>query len=295
MKKKLIRSGVFETNSSSSHSISIGDENKHFVLDMLYPNKEGIIILLGGEFGWDWFKHNDALTKANYAAVAHQHNPDLVIDVIKEQTGADHVVLAFTGDYDGPNWSYIDHDSAGVCPSTKEELRNFIFNKNSWLFGGNDNSRPAPNFYNVPTYYQDGSVEEIKYTHKLTVVGYDKIARFTDHPTNDQIVEALEGLLDGVRLTYDGKFYKTNVWSSTDNYFQFDGWRSKPNLKKQVILFINNRSWHEAMFEVENKMKKNEIVGEVNKYAEIRKIEDEWIKARNKRFVKEVKYSIDAI
>lgn len=123
----------------------------------------------------DWFKHNDALTKANYAAVAHQHNPDLVVDIIKEQTGADHVVLAFSTDYNSSNWSYIDHDSTGVCPSSREELRNFIFNKNSWLFGGNDNARPAPNFYDVPTYYKDGSVKEVKYTHKLVVDGFDKV------------------------------------------------------------------------------------------------------------------------
>lgn len=132
MKKKLIRSGVFETNSSSSHSVSIADENKDFVLDMIYPNDEGIIVLFGGEFGWDWFKHNDALTKANYAAVAHKHNPDLVIEVIKEQTGADHVVLAFTSDYDGPD-HYVAiiethplYDIGDIEPFNRRDLKPII-------------------------------------------------------------------------------------------------------------------------------------------------------------------------
>ena len=47
MKKKLIRSGVFETNSSSSHSVSVANETKEFVLDTIYPDQDGIIELRG--------------------------------------------------------------------------------------------------------------------------------------------------------------------------------------------------------------------------------------------------------
>ena len=42
--KKLIRKGVFETNSSSSHSISLVTEDKQFVLDTLYPDQNGIVV-----------------------------------------------------------------------------------------------------------------------------------------------------------------------------------------------------------------------------------------------------------
>jgi len=59
MKKRLIRQSVFETNSSSAHSISLGkDTGKQFLLDTLYPDQNGTITLTGGEFGWDWFKEN---------------------------------------------------------------------------------------------------------------------------------------------------------------------------------------------------------------------------------------------
>jgi hypothetical protein len=131
--KKLIRSSVFETNSSSSHSVSIADETKEFVLDSIYPDQDGIIEIYGDEFGWEWFKHNDAKTKASYAAQQYQHNDsslELIKEVIMEQTGAEDV--RFIGLDNG----YVDHDSVGILDSDKESLRQFIFNKNSWLFGG---------------------------------------------------------------------------------------------------------------------------------------------------------------
>ena len=94
--KKLIRKGVFETNSSSSHSVSIASEDKQFVLDTIYPDQHGTIIVRGDDYGWDWFKHNDSITKASYVAqqFANDRNSlDTLEYVIKEQTGADRVIF----------------------------------------------------------------------------------------------------------------------------------------------------------------------------------------------------------
>ena len=135
--KKLIRNGVFETNSSSAHSISIADDTKEFVFDTLYPDENGSIIINGDEFGRDWFKYNDARTKASYAALSLGLH-SVLIDVIKEQTGALEVGLKV-------DEGYIDHQSYGLIPTNKEKLRNFIFNKNSWLFGGNVTSSDIDN------------------------------------------------------------------------------------------------------------------------------------------------------
>ena len=129
--KKLIRKSVFETNSSSSHSISLASEDKEFVLDTIYPNQDGIVTINGDEFGWEWFKTNEALVKASYVAQSHVHSDrilDLLKEVIMEQTGAEDVIFS------GLDSGYVDHDSYGVAPSNKEDIRNFIFNKNSWLF-----------------------------------------------------------------------------------------------------------------------------------------------------------------
>lgn len=59
----LIRTGVFETNSSSCHTVSIGRGDA--VLTSISPDDEGNIAVEPGEFGWDqgvrYFKPEDKL------------------------------------------------------------------------------------------------------------------------------------------------------------------------------------------------------------------------------------------
>jgi hypothetical protein len=64
--QKLIRHGVFETNSSSSHSISISHDVRKY--QTLFPDEDGAYIFDGGEFGWGYDSYTDADTKANYVA-----------------------------------------------------------------------------------------------------------------------------------------------------------------------------------------------------------------------------------
>ncbi len=148
-----IRQSVFETNSSSSHSITISNISDDGLMDLsLIPDENGNIVLNGGEFGWQWERFNDALTKANYCAVDGRNN-ELLREVICEQTGAKDVIFNFTTtDYTSNNHSYIDHDSEGVsyeAVSSKENLRQFIFNKTSWLFLGNNNESSPVGFYDT--------------------------------------------------------------------------------------------------------------------------------------------------
>lgn len=146
-----IRHGIFETNSSSSHSISINEST--FLYDSIAPNKDGHIILHGGQFGWAWEKFDDCLTKANYCAVHASHSEDLtrrLKNVIKEHTGAKDVIIVASEDYNHANWSYIDHESLGTCDvafKSDETLKNFIFNRKSILYTGNDNESAPPNFF----------------------------------------------------------------------------------------------------------------------------------------------------
>jgi hypothetical protein len=131
---EIIRTGVFETNSSSTHSISI-DESVE-LLDTLPVDDTGRITLTGGEFGWGPSEHTDALTKANYIATDYSYSEDysILTEVIKEQTGCTEVV------YDMDKWCYIDHQSSGTGRElSKDELRQFIFNPKSTLYISNDN------------------------------------------------------------------------------------------------------------------------------------------------------------
>ena len=149
---KTTRHSAFETNSSSTHSISIDD--KSTLLSSITPSKNGVIYLRGGKFGWEWQRITDPLTKANYCAVSAESDEDrtqMLKEVIMEHTGAKEVVISISiDDYSSADHSYIDHQSYGtadVAFASKEQLKNFIFSPESFLFTGNDNSTPPPNFY----------------------------------------------------------------------------------------------------------------------------------------------------
>lgn len=177
--KKLIRKGVFETNSSSCHSLSIEKSDTTTVLDTIYPNEEGNVVLEGGEFGWEVEVYNDAYTKANYVAVMilllqsskedfktredksvfkYYTLPEFADEnyeicksnfeeVIKEQTGCNEIIYNCTQDYSskyGKIWSYIDHQSFEDASDAKwllnkEQIKDFIFNPKSTLHTDNDN------------------------------------------------------------------------------------------------------------------------------------------------------------
>lgn len=252
--KKLIRKGVFETNSSSSHSVSIAEDDKEFVLDTIYPNQHGTIIVRGDEYGWDWFKHNDAETKASYAAQQFANDSDMLEKleyVIKEQTGAERVI------FEGLNDGYVDHDSVGILPRTARELKNFIFNKNSWLFGGNDNSEASPEFYHVPE-YKGGRLVQPEFKYELSVEGLKQTAKFIDNPTDEELQSAISSLVGDVLLTEGGNFIVDNsiMWQITRDrdYYEYY-YRSNQNFELREILFKKENSYSERDY-IQKKLEK---------------------------------------
>lgn len=194
---KNIRLNVFETNSSSTHSISISSLSNG-VYDTL-PVDDGRVVLSGGEFGWEWEKYNDALTKANYAAVFAFQSRDgnlveMLIDVLKKHTGAKEVEFNFSSEYSDRNgrpWAYIDHQSGPGeggdgkrAFESSQTLKEFIFNPGSWLFTGNDNEPAKPNFYDVG---------DVKYTHLLELDGLKQYLKV--YPSKDELKDILSELV----------------------------------------------------------------------------------------------------
>ena len=236
--------------------MSIADDTKEFVLDSIYPDQDGVITLEGGEFGWDWFKHNNALTKANYAAVSSMNSDSfrgVLVDVIKEVTGADSVEFLCSDDYNSPNYSYIDHQSYAVCPSNREALKQFIFNKNSWLFGGNDNNTPNPTFYHVPE-YRHGKMIKPEYRYELSIEGFLKKTKYINKPTEDEICAGLTSLLEHVVLyaeTHDPVCYYfndndsiSNQISRSNNYFEFQTWKKPIDYENGICYFVKDADAH---------------------------------------------------
>lgn len=253
--KKLIRRGVFETNSSSSHSVSIADSDKEFVLDTIYPDQNGVVTIEGDEFGWEWFKHNDATTKASYVAQSYSNDKDVLdklADVIREQTGAEEV--RFVGLDNG----YVDHDSYGIAPKTYEQMKNFIFNKNSWLFGGNDNSSASPEFYHVPE-FKNGRMIMPEFKYELKIDGLENGCKFLTYPNEEELSDAISSLIEGALVTESGHFLTDNsiMWQITrprGEYYEF-GWGISQDFSKGEIRFTKENS--RVYYDLEKQMKDN--------------------------------------
>jgi len=142
-----IRHSVFETNSSSSHSIIINDNNSNCLLGTIEQDEYGVITLSGGQFGWGYEEYWDSLNKANYAAIDSYHCPlmqQMLIEVIMEHTGCAKVVIDINLNWtvsDNP-FSFIDHQSRGLSHeyfASKELLKSFIFDTGYGLIIDNDN------------------------------------------------------------------------------------------------------------------------------------------------------------
>lgn len=137
--KTLIRNGVFETNSSSAHSLSINCGDKVELYDNLTPDEDGVLRIYCGGYNFSRQyprRTNDTEEKIAFFATLFtrwEDNPEEsseleeLKDILLEYTGAHEVrffnlgssSIEFGSDFDIPT---------GTC------LKRAILDKNSWLF-----------------------------------------------------------------------------------------------------------------------------------------------------------------
>lgn len=133
-----IREKVFETNSSSTHSVCITPLKTEPEINDLKDH----IILGIGEYGWGFEEYNDALTKLDYLAVEIDAEEDdrwpLLINTMAKYYPNCTFELA-----DYKRKGYVDHQSYGDVWSEigrdEKTLIDYLFNKNSILIIDNDN------------------------------------------------------------------------------------------------------------------------------------------------------------
>lgn len=132
--KKVTRHGVFETNSSSTHSISIGSNKPE------YPNFKGEEITLEqGEFGWEIRRFHSFSKRLQYAYTYAKNYRKEGVELIKKLLFEHCNCSAINeSDFEG----YIDHQSDYVCSEafvSEDTLHNFLFSNDSYFTTDNDN------------------------------------------------------------------------------------------------------------------------------------------------------------
>lgn len=135
------RNKVFETNSSSSHSIVVDNG-----LDFVVPEISGdTISIFGGEFGWGYDELNTWEERASYAYTyakeyGKSEDIEMLRSVIEEYTNKK--VVFETRDGESYPFGYIDHqsvDEAETIFDSPENVKNVIFGKGSYIIIDNDN------------------------------------------------------------------------------------------------------------------------------------------------------------
>lgn len=150
-----IRHGVFETNSSSSHSLTMGKGNlvkAPFSKEIL---RAGVVNIGLGNYGCEWFRYYAPLEKLRYllthaleevpseasqeavtARLREQYaNVDVLCKLVKDYTGCDIVLQPGKRSLDDYAYNKFDH-----LFRNPEVLKQFIFDGDSFVQTGYDNT-----------------------------------------------------------------------------------------------------------------------------------------------------------
>lgn len=151
--RKQVRKCIFETNSSSTHSIVVGNNGED-----IYSGLPGVLEFHGGEFGWEHRLYTDTQTKADYlfTSLLYMDDPYVWMERIKEILGKWDVEAVFD-ELEEKQYSdgsvyyevkgafcYVDHGGGNidfvkkVCDD-EANLMNYLFSEGSYIETSNDN------------------------------------------------------------------------------------------------------------------------------------------------------------
>lgn len=138
---KVIRNGVFETNSSSTHSICVTKNN-------ILNDKLNKVYFVFGEFGWEHDVLEMPYEKASYlyTAIVNRGKAEL-IENIRQILETNDIEYEFVEKSKSSYYAhgYIDHGEEipdeifDICKDENRLMR-FLFSRESFIITGNDNS-----------------------------------------------------------------------------------------------------------------------------------------------------------
>lgn len=287
------RIGIPETNSSSSHAVTIsmkptnlvspGDED--WDIDI---TDDGILKIPGGEsFGWEYFKTNSLLTKLQYLCgiycydirtISGKKSITKLKKILKEIFGVRDVEFLWITEFskrlkeeedpDDVYYSYpeIDHNSHDIFEEITENInviRAFLLSRDSWLYGGNDNSDPPEGFYNEPTSVTrvnailsielGGNIGRVDWEIKNFIdrVGQDVISRTLGKDDEFQILGELDYDIVNKKWNLEDKEMEKLMEGNFLLYFDYSLYQKESG--EYYVLYTNdkfNRRW------IENKKEK---------------------------------------
>ena len=165
-----VRNNLFETNSSSTHSLVVSDYDREYNYN-LPVDEYGTLEIPFGEFGWEWCIYREPIDKLSYLITdriesdyeerdaierledEYLINEALNRDTFVEQPAIQEIFKAVKeacpnvkeiklvkapGSYSCVG--YIDHQSCGISRDFDGPLSDFIFNTGVIIITGNDNS-----------------------------------------------------------------------------------------------------------------------------------------------------------
>lgn len=148
---KNIRKGIFETNSSSCHSLTLDETTPLDQLTQVLPEKDGEINIYPGEFGWEVCHYRTPCDKASYC-LTYLKTIDLENQILNEKILTEAIKwrhpnckINFIEDTSAGayhNWGYIDHQSYDVCApafNSVSDMKRFLFSPKSVFETDNDN------------------------------------------------------------------------------------------------------------------------------------------------------------
>ena len=252
--------GLIETNSSSSHAVSICMDAKtnlkpgdpEFDLDI----RDGILYVpcRGQDFGWEWEKSNSCLTKLQYVCafffnqyqeLRFQKSQKKLEKMLKDILGVKEVKFEWVEDYvqkykiNGDpgylNCPSIDHQSYSDMREeileSPDTLRNFLLNPRSWWYGGNDNSDAHPGFYS------ETKIETPENPEAIVTADFGGDFGIIDFPLFDFPIEDVSELKYAMSSQDSNHFLNDIIWSGKEQKFKFDN-NTKPAVVEDGIYHL---------------------------------------------------------
>jgi hypothetical protein len=179
MIKKVIRKNLPETNSSSSHSVVISMDSGGILekeeWDLDIDDKGVLHIPSFTDFGREFFRTNSVLIKLQYLSCHYicglyknrgvfSKRVHKFKTVLKDILGINGIIFEDyvnyykdlkdgrieSGDENYYEFPTVDHNSQDIfdeITESKETIKNFLLNKNTWLYGGSDECREDKKVY----------------------------------------------------------------------------------------------------------------------------------------------------